>query len=120
MQDNCQFVPDFMHAMQYPNNYMSNLLPCRIITHCLDDSLALVLERHNNLTVKTMPLEGRAGAEGIRSSQQHAVEVDVVVIDPMLHRWQEAQELQAAHKVLSRQRSPAHIRANRLVYLDLP
>ena len=64
-----------------------------------------------------MLLEGRAGAEGTRGSQQHAVEVDVVVTDPMLHRWQEAQELQADRKVLSRQKLPTHFQANRCVCL---
>lgn len=33
---------------------------------------------------------------GIRGSQQHAVEVNTVVIDPVLHSWEEAQELHAA------------------------
>ena len=68
-----------------------------------------------------MPLEGRAGAEGIRGSQQHAVEVDIVVTDPMLHGWQEAQK--TAGRLQSAQSPEAcpHIpKQADLVSLDLP
>ena len=59
-------------------------------------SKTLACESQGGSNLKQL-LEGirtKAMVRDIRCSQQDTIEVDTIVIDPLLHRWDEAQELQ--------------------------